>query len=214
ASTSRKFGGTGLGLSISKQLVEGMGGTIGVESETGKGSRFWFEVPLQALPEDALPPMPPVSVKPVDEAVGTSEATAADPQPVSAALATGQRILLVDDHIINLKLGEALLKKHGVPVDITEDGAQAVEAAAKFPYALILMDMQMPVMDGLEATRRIRSGPGASMHSAIVALTANAMASDRAKCLESGMNDVLVKPLDKKLLAQCVYQYVETAVKL
>ena len=193
ASTTRRFGGTGLGLAISKRLVEGMAGSIGVESEPGKGSRFWFHLPLEAAtePVDAIEPVP-------------SEAS-----PLPADGVTGQaKVLLVEDNLINQKLVMTLLAKLGYPVRLAENGRLAVEAAETEDFTLILMDMQMPEMDGLEATRRIRAGGGLNAGKPIIALTANAMASDREACRAVGMNDFLSKPFNRADLAACLARWI------
>ena len=204
ASTSRKFGGTGLGLVISKHLVEGMGGRIGVQDAPGRGSLFWFELPLQPAPLGApdgiaaalpmsLPAMPP-------------PATQADAQSTSGT--TQPHILLVEDHKINQKLALALLSRMGYRVDLAQDGHEAVAAAAKAAYALVLMDMQMPGMDGLEATRLIRAQPGPNQHAPIIALTANAMQADREACMAAGMSDFLSKPFSRELLEACLSRWM------
>ncbi len=188
ASTSRKYGGTGLGLVICKRLVEGMHGHIGIADGRPVGSLFWFELPLLAAfqrpKEDALP-----SVSPVTSRAGS--------------------ILLVEDNKINQKLASVLLQRMGYNVDVAENGLEGVAAASKQRYALILMDVQMPEMDGLEATRRIRDGGGVNQHSPIVALTANAMQSDQNECLKAGMNDFLTKPFNREQLAACLRNWIK-----
>ena len=199
ASTTRRFGGTGLGLAISKRLVEGMGGAIGVDSTEGQGSRFWFVLPLAAGND------------PHDDAAMTETASSAHAQDAStlkssaAAVTSGPaHILLAEDHAVNQKLAMALLSRLGYTVDLAENGAAAVAAAAARPYAVILMDMQMPEMDGLEATRRIRAQTGPNQSTYIIALTANAMQSDKDACSAAGMNDFLSKPFNRESLALCI----------
>ena len=220
-SFSRKFGGTGLGLSICKQLLELMHGEIGVDNQAGSGSCFWFELPCGTASADsaaaiavasgATADSTPVPVVPVAAGGGTNPAgsvTAAVPAdaqaktvtpPVTAgnapASAEKQRILIVDDNEINQLLVQTLLGKMGLEADIAANGLQALEAHARQVYTLILMDCQMPVMDGFEATRRIRQAESTSGgHISIVAVTANAMQGDRERCLEAGMDDYLAKP--------------------
>ena len=199
ASISRKFGGTGLGLVISKHLVEGMGGRIDVQDAPGGGSLFWFELPLQpASASDARVDGSPLPSAP--------SVPAHDNQ--AAPVTTQPQILLVEDHKINQKLALALLGRMGYSVDLAQDGHEAVAAAAKTTYALVLMDMQMPGMDGLEATRIIRAQPGPNQHTPIVALTANAMQADREACMAAGMNDFLSKPFSRELLGACLERWL------
>jgi signal transduction histidine kinase/CheY-like chemotaxis protein len=176
ASTTRKYGGTGLGLAISKQLVELMGGSTGLASIPGAGSRFHFDLPL--IPAEA-PAAAPVA------------------GPV-AALArrsfAGERVLIAEDNAVNQKLLRRMLERRGCVVEVACNGREAVEFARLHSYSLILMDCQMPEMDGFEATRRIRAALG-EIAPPIVAVTARAMSQDRHACLEAGMADHLVKPL-------------------
>jgi len=196
ASTTRKFGGTGLGLAISKRLVEGMGGNIGVSSVEGKGSCFWFELPLELGAEQqelmTSPNLPVVSPPQADQKTENT-----------------LHVLLVEDNRINQKIAVALLVKLGYKVDVAENGVEAIEAVGKNDYDLILMDMQMPVMGGLEATQKIRSLTGAKSQVPIIALTANAMESDFEACRSAGMNDVITKPINRDALTSCITSWVE-----
>ena len=203
ASTSRKFGGTGLGLVISKHLVDGMGGHIGAQDAPQQGSLFWFELPLQQAPLAVLDaPALPMPKEP--NYVTDADLQGAAPPP---------HILLVEDHKINQKLAMVLLGRLGYTVDLAQDGHEAVAAAAKTAYAVVLMDMQMPGMDGLEATRIIRAQPGLNQHAPIIALTANAMEADRTACMAAGMNDFLSKPFSRELLGGCLSRWTAPAVR-
>ncbi|MGH8187912.1 MAG: ATP-binding protein, partial [Steroidobacteraceae bacterium] len=186
ASTTRRYGGTGLGLSIVKRLAELMGGEVGVASREGSGSTFWFTARLEVVSTRAA------------EAVHT-QTSAADAQP-----RYGRRILLVEDNAVNEKVATRFLQKLGHVVDVARNGQEAVDAWTRGGYDLILMDCQMPVLDGYEATREIRSRERGSQRIPIVALTANAMKNDDAKCKEAGMDDHLSKPLDREALARCL----------
>jgi PAS domain S-box-containing protein len=183
-STTRRYGGTGLGLAITRKLARLMGGDAGAISTQGVGSTFWFTARLKKGP-----PL-------------TSNSRAADPaEAVEQALRcqhAGRQILLVEDEPINREIAAAMLDNVSLQVNVAENGARAVELAASTPYDLILMDMQMPVMNGLEATRRIRAN-SVNMGTPIIAMTANAFVDDKANCLAAGMDDFLAKPVDPGL---------------
>ena len=178
SSMSRKYGGTGLGLAICKSLVGMMGGDIRVESMEEKGATFVFTIEA-ALPEEVH------RLANREEDLGNIQLED-----------NRARVLVVDDHPINQKLMVSMLDKLGFQADVAEDGRQAVALASSYAYEFIFMDVQMPVMDGLEATSQIRSGNGLSADKAIIiAMTANIMDGIQNRCLESGMNDYISKPL-------------------
>jgi hypothetical protein len=178
-SATRQYGGTGLGLPISKQLARIMGGSIGVTSQPGVGSTFWFTARLdKAAPASAEP------------ARGDTDQAEEELRRCHA----GASILFAEDEPLCQEITRQLLEDAGLVVDVADDGAAALRMAAQGRYDLVLMDMQMPVMDGLEATRQIRRLAGRATVP-IVALTANAFTDDRAKCLAAGMDDFLAKPL-------------------
>ena len=174
--TTRKFGGTGLGLTISARLVSLMGGELKVESMPGAGSRFYFDL---GLPRTELP-------------AGESHSDAAAPEDLPPL-----RVLLAEDNLINRRLVETILRRQGHAVSVAIDGSEAAAAYRAEPFDLVLMDMQMPKVDGLEATRMIRRWEleNGTPRVPIIALTANAMPTDRAACIESGMDGYLAKPL-------------------
>jgi len=189
-SISRKFGGTGLGLPICKQLAELMGGEIGISSTLGKGTTSWFTV--------ICAPGKPVAF---DAGSGIEAAEAADRIP-------SLTILVAEDHQINQQLIVKLLTRNGHRVDVVSNGQEAVAAVQSVPYDLVLMDVQMSEMDGLTATRAIRSLSGAERDIRIIALTANAMVGDRETYLAAGMDDYVAKPVEPDALNQALARFV------
>lgn len=190
AASSRRHGGTGLGLAISKQLVELMKGEIGVESQFGQGSLFWFNLTLPKGPK--------------------TEASQALDQSTNFEIDPKLRILLAEDNIVNQKVALGMLRKLGLNADVAANGLEAVDLYLRFEYDLILMDMQMPEMDGLGATRKIRElEMNNGKNIVIIALTANAMDSDKEKCLGSGMNDFLAKPVVRDRLREMLLKWQE-----
>jgi signal transduction histidine kinase/ActR/RegA family two-component response regulator len=190
-STTRRFGGTGLGLAISKRLVEAMGGTIGAESTLGAGSVFWFNARLPEI----TPPEP---------------CTAAEcANPVAA-----RRILVVDDNGVNQIIVGSMLTRDGHDVALVNNGEEAVAAVKTGQFDLVLMDMQMPVMDGVDATRAIRRLAAPACDVPILAVTANAMADEVASCHAAGMNGHLAKPIDRELLRRAIERWTCAAPAL
>ncbi|HEX6979924.1 MAG TPA: ATP-binding protein [Alphaproteobacteria bacterium] len=189
ASLSRRHGGTGLGLAICSRLVAVMNGSIGVDSEPGRGSTFWFSVPLPEATTSVESP-PPVDTSP----------TRVAPQ--------AKRILLVEDSETNQLVASSFLRKAGYDVDIAADGVQAIRAATTNSYDLILMDIHLPEVNGIDATNWIRNCSEAGARVPIIALTANAMQGDRERCLAAGMNDYIPKPFSRATLLSVVEKWL------
>lgn len=185
-STKREYGGTGLGLSISKQLIELMDGTFTAISEEGKGATFSFSLPLHKA----------IRLEENLKESNISVENLHDLKPI--------KILLVEDHPVNQKIFEAVLKKYGLKTDVASNGKEAVESLLTKPYDIIFMDCYMPIMDGFEATRHIREMP-LDPQPLIVAMTASAMEEDKMKCLEVGMNDYISKPIDFDKIFDVLY---------
>ena len=208
SSTTRKFGGTGLGLMISKELVELMHGEIGVTSKPGEGSTFWFTIELGVDDESQ-------ASNPMDD-VGTAHPAQitgfASQQSATGVSTTGVRILLAEDNPVNQKVASNLLKRRGYEFEIAENGAEAVEMLKGGGFNLVLMDCQMPKMDGYEATATIRQLGGEFTHIPVIAMTANAMAGDREKCLTAGMNDFVSKPVNPELLYAAIERFTASAL--
>jgi signal transduction histidine kinase len=195
ASPTREHHGTGLGLAISKKLVEKMGGEVGVQSEEGRGSTFWFTMSLEEPPAEHA-------------AAAALAARGPTPRRASEGAARGALILLVEDNAINRRVGQKMLEKLGCRVCCVGNGVEAIDAVGSGRYDLVLMDCQMPKMDGFEATLAIRTREDPQQRIPIIALTASAMESDRARCLRAGMDDFMSKPIKREDLAEVLDKWL------
>ncbi len=197
-SVTRKYGGTGLGLAITKQLVNLMGGNIGVESAEGKGSTFWFNIPLQVADASS-----------VEEHLDRPELLDKNLFNYTRIPIAEAKVLLVEDYRVNQIFAEKLLTKFGFRnIDLAENGVEAIQKYRSKNYDIIFMDCQMPELDGYEATTKIRMiEEGTPIHTTIIAMTANAMVGDREKCLKCGMDDYLSKPLRSEHVRKVLEQH-------
>jgi CheY-like chemotaxis protein len=192
ASTTRHYGGTGLGLAISRELAELLGGTIGADSKPDVGSTFWLELPLSA-PEtthrDAKEPSQP----------GISE---------QASWSTPPLVLVAEDNVVNQIVAARTLERCGCHADVVADGREALEALAARHYDAVLMDCQMPVMDGYEATTDLRRREGDAEHTPVIAMTAHAMNGAIEKCMAAGMDDYIAKPMRRAQLIDILRAWI------
>jgi signal transduction histidine kinase/CheY-like chemotaxis protein len=191
ASTTREYGGTGLGLAICRQIAELMAGRVGVDSEPGAGSLFWAEVRLRH----------------VAGAADAHAGIAAPQRDAARAEVRGARVLVVEDNLMNQELAREFLESAGAVVSVAGNGREALAALEAAPVDCVLMDLQMPVMDGCEAAQRLRADPRWA-RLPVIAMTANAMAADRDRCFASGMNDFLAKPVDRLTLIGMVARWL------
>ena len=182
SSTTRKYGGTGLGLSICKSFVELMGGEIKFESELGKGSNFYFTLPFEIAKEQII-----------------------ENKNIEQRPHTTKKVLVVEDNLINQEIAKIILEEEGLTVDLAENGQEGLDMTKANRYDAIFMDMQMPIMNGIECTQNIRK---LGYNVPIIAITANAFGEDRERCLKCGMNDFLAKPIIIETLKTCLNRWL------
>jgi CheY-like chemotaxis protein len=195
ASTTRRFGGNGLGLAIAKELVDLMDGAIGAESEPGRGSRFWVELPL---PEASANPLQIARDRVVHLADRRAEPGA-------------RLVLVVEDSPVNRLVAVRVLERAGFRAHVVNDGREALQALSTQRYDAVLMDCQMPDIDGYEATRELRRREGTGRHTPVIAMTAHAMTGDRERCIAAGMDDYITKPVRSQTLTDMLERWVGTA---
>ena len=191
ASTTRRYGGTGLGLAIAKELADLMGGRIGGESELGRGSTFWFELPLRAASDAVLAP-----------------AVRKHRMPARRLDANAPTVMVVEDSPVNQLVARRLVESCGFHAHVVADGRQALDALATRHYDAVLMDCQMPELDGYETTRELRRREGTTRHTPVIALTAHTMAGDRERCIKAGMDDYLSKPVGAEVIADTLDRWI------
>jgi CheY-like chemotaxis protein len=223
ASTTRRYGGTGLGLAITRRLVELMGGSIGVNSRPGEGSTFWFTLSLPPAGASRVGPGASYAAEVVSDRPSEYAPRSPATPELPPLVPPGTRVLVAEDNVINQKVAARLLEKLGCSVVIVPNGREALTALAEAPYDLVMMDCQMPEMDGFEAAREIRRrergdvGQPADADTRrqrgvpIIALTANAMRGDRERCVAAGMDDYMAKPIDSQELARVLSRWTDCA---
>ena len=208
SSTTRRYGGTGLGLTIAKQLVTLMGGEIGVHSTPGKGSTFWFTLPVHSVPVEASSPP-----RTEPDRIGPAALSVNGPQPVGNGTqpVVVRRALVAEDNAVNQLVAVRLLEQRGFEVDVAADGREALEMHEHSPYDVIFMDCQMPELDGYDTTREIRRRETGKRHTPIIAMTASTLPGDIDRCLAAGMDYYTGKPISPAHLDTAIAQSLQEA---